>query len=323
MTISKQCEGANKVRHRTTLSPHPEVARDPAAQRTSLRWWQGWLPLVVLPWCVVFYTPATWPRWAFMWILALAIFVGCKWLTWRRTPVPGVSFWKSAGYLGAWPGLDAASFLNPHSAPSKPTPREWLFAGCKFVLGVVLLFGIARRVPAEYPYLVGWVGMVGIVMMLHFGIFHLLSCAWRRAGVEARPLMDRPLMSVSLGEFWGRRWNTAFRDLTHRFLFRPLKSRLGARGAVFAGFAFSGVIHDVVISLPAGGGYGGPTVFFLLQGVGLLIERSRVGRSLGLGTGWRGWLFTWGMLLLPAPILFHEPFVTGIVVPFMRALGAI
>ncbi len=77
-----------------------------------------------------------------------------------------------------------------------------------------------------------------------------------------------------------------------------------------------------MISLPAGGGYGGPTAFFLLQGAGLLAERSGVGRGLGLGSGRRGWAFTTGMLLAPAPLLFHRPFVTGIVVPFLDAVGA-
>ncbi len=165
-----------------------------------------------------------------MWSLAFAIFCGCKWLTWRRTPARGGPAWRSVGYLAAWPGMDAARFLDPRSSPRTPTPGEWLFASGKLALGAAVLFGLARLVPAEFPYAVGWAGMVGIVMALHFGAFHLLSCAWRRAGVDASPLMDRPLASTSLGEFWGRRWNTAFRDLTHRFLFRPLKSRLGAGG---------------------------------------------------------------------------------------------
>ena len=43
----------------------------------------------------------------------------------------------------------------------------------------------ARTVPGEYPYLVGWVGMIGTIMVLHFGSFHLLSCWWRSRGVRA------------------------------------------------------------------------------------------------------------------------------------------
>jgi alginate O-acetyltransferase complex protein AlgI len=130
------------------------------------------------------------------------------------------------------------------------------------------------------------------------------------------------LASVGLAEFWGRRWNTAFRDLTHRFLFRPLASRWGPRRALAAGFVFSGVIHDLVISVPAGGGYGWPTLFFTLQAPALLAERTPAGKRLGLGSGWRGWVFTMLVLVVPVYGLFHPPFVRNIVLPFMRVLGA-
>jgi alginate O-acetyltransferase complex protein AlgI len=260
-----------------------------------------------------------------MWALAIAIFLGCKWLTWWYASVPRTPLWKHAAYLAAWPGLDAYAFLGRHPLPAslRPAPREWLLAGCRTAIGLALVYVVARRVPAENTYLAGWVGMVGLIMTLHFGSFHLLSCAWRGIGVDALPLMNRPLVSVSLSDFWGRRWNTAFRDLTHRFLFRPLTSRLGPRRALLVGFLLSGLVHEAVISLPAGGGYGGPTLFFLLQPVGMLIERSRIGESCGLRSGWRGWLFTMGALLLPLAMLFHKPFVTEVVLPFLRAIGAI
>jgi hypothetical protein len=260
-----------------------------------------------------------------MWSLAAAIFAGCKWLTWRRTPAPAAPCWRHVAYLLAWPGLDAKAFLDPHPPPPdrRPGPGEWAFAAAKLTLGGGLVWCAVPLVPAHHPLLRGWIGMAGLVFLLHFGSFHLLSCAWRAAGVDAKPLMDWPMRAAGVGEFWGRRWNTAFRDLTHRFLFRPLAARLGPRAGVAAGFLFSGLVHDLVISAPAGGGYGWPTFYFVLQGLGLLAERSRSGRPLGLGGGWRGRAFTAAVVVGPVYGLFHPPFVRGVVLPFLDALGAV
>jgi D-alanyl-lipoteichoic acid acyltransferase DltB (MBOAT superfamily) len=213
------------------------------------------------------------------------------------------------------------SFLSARVVAT-PAPREWAGAIAKSILGIVLFWGVARWIPPDASLLAGWIGMIGIVLMLHFGAFHVLSCAWRWLGVDARPLMNRPLASVSVSEFWGRRWNTAFRDLMHRFLFRPLRRWVGARGAIVAGFLISGLIHEAVISLPAGAGYGLPTLFFLLQAAAMLAERSRVGKQLGLAQGWRGHLFTIAVLIVPAACLFHPPFVMRVIVPFMTVFGA-
>lgn len=271
------------------------------------------------------FAPFEWPRWALMWTLAVEIYLGCKWLTWQRARVRHVPAWKHAAYLLAWPGLDAASFLEggPISNCSHCRFIEWLAALGKLTFGAALLFAVPRMVPSQHAYIAGWIGMIGLVLILHFGIFHLLSCSWRSIGVRAQPLMNRPLASTSLSEFWGRRWNTAFRDLTHRFLFRPCASWFGPRWGILVGFLFSGAIHDLVISVPARGGYGGPTVFFAIQGTAMVLERSAIGHRIGLGSGWSGRLFAAAVLLAPAGLLFHRPFVVGIMVPFMRALGAI
>ena len=266
--------------------------------------------------------PTDWPPWAVMWVTATAVYAGCKWLTWRRAPSPAAAG-RHAAYLLAWPGLDAAAFLDPRPLPDRrPTPGEWALAGGKLALGVALTWGAVRLLPDDRPLLRGWVGMAGLVFVLHFGSFHLLSCAWRAAGADAKPLMNWPVLSRSVSEFWGRRWNTAFRDLAYRFLFRPLAGRLGPRVGLAAGFLFSGVVHDFVISVPAGGGYGWPTLYFVVQGLGLLAERSRAGRRLGLGAGWRGRAFAAAVVAVPAYGLFHPPFVRTVALPFLAAIRA-
>ena len=259
------------------------------------------------------------PRWAAMWALAFGIYAACKLLSLRGVRLGGRGGrGRLAGYLLAWPGLDAAAFLGPATA-DRPRATEWASAAVRTLTGV-LLVSAAGRAASTSPLLGGWTGMVGLVCCLHFGLFGLLSCAWRAAGVRARPLMDRPLRSRSLGEFWGRRWNTAFRDLTHRFVFRPLTRRFGPRAAVWLGFLASGLVHDAVISVPAGGGHGGPTAYFLLQAAGLAAERSRTGRRLSLSRGVHGRLFALAVLALPLPLLFHRPFVLRVILPFLEAL---
>jgi len=168
----------------------------------------------------------------------------------------------------------------------------------------------------------GWVGMIGLIFFLHFGSFHLLALFWQQLGVNAKPIMAAPSRSRSLGEFWGRRWNLGFRQLSYDLIFRPLERPLGAWPATFLVFLISGMIHDLVISVPARGGYGLPTVYFLAQGVGIAVERSRAGRQLGLGRGVRGCLFLAACAAGPAFWLFHPPFVLRVVVPFMEAVRA-
>jgi alginate O-acetyltransferase complex protein AlgI len=134
--------------------------------------------------------------------------------------------------------------------------------------------------------------------------------------------MDWPIAATSVSDFWGRRWNTAFRDLAHQFAFRPLVRPWGATCALAASFIFSGLVHDLVISVPARGGYGWPTLYFLVQGAAAIVERSRIGIAMGLGSGWRGWLFAMLVLLVPAYGLFHPPFIHAVIVPFLQAIGA-
>jgi hypothetical protein len=259
-----------------------------------------------------------------MWALAAAVFALLKWVTWRFTPTPPAPARRHAAYLVLWPGLDAKAFLDPRPLPREERPdlSEWLFAFAKVALGAALVWAVVPLASPEQWYLRAWVGMAGIVFLLHFGLFHVLSCAWRAAGVDAKPIMNWPLLAEGVSEFWGKRWNLAFRDLTYRFLFRPLAARRSARAGLVAVFLFSGVVHDLVISLPAGGGYGLPTLYFVIQALALFGERSRLGKRLGLGRGLRGQLFTAVVLVAPAWLLFHPRFAREVVLPFLGVLGA-
>jgi alginate O-acetyltransferase complex protein AlgI len=147
--------------------------------------------------------------------------------------------------------------------------------------------------------------------------------------------MNAPLRSKTISEFWGRRWNSAFNQLAFEFVSRPIARTIGGRSsrdggqrspgnstlhfatvvAVLVAFLVSGLIHELVISLPARAGYGLPTAYFLLQGVGILAERAF--------PQIRSRLFTVLITAIPAFWLFHPPFVHNVILPFMKAMGAL
>ncbi len=218
--------------------------------------------------------------------------------------------------------MDAEAFLAG-PAPGRPTFLAWAEATFKTALGASLIWVGARHVPPEYPLLRGWVGMLGLILLLHFGSFDLLALAWQAAGIDAEPIMRSPIRSRSLGEFWGKRWNLGFRQLSHDFLFRPALPRLGVAGSTLLVFLASGIIHDLVISVPTRAGYGLPTAYFLLQGLAALVERSAPGRTLGLQSGARGWLWTVLVTASPAYWLFHPWFVMRVMLPFLGAIHAL
>jgi alginate O-acetyltransferase complex protein AlgI len=284
-----------------------------------------WFVLAILP-VLALSTKPFLPAWGFMWMMACAIFFGCKWLTLGAAVyrTGRVCPFRAFAYLFAWPGMDAARFLSPELAPRRSRSaalRSTALGAIRILLGFFLLFGVARHV-AE-PVFAGWIAMVGMILLLHFGFFHLLSVGWRALRVDAPPIMNAPLSSLSISEFWGERWNAAFNDLALHLVFRPTARRLGIASATLIAFFVSGLIHELVISLPANAGFGLPTAYFIMQGIGVLTERSSAGKRLGLRFGVRGWVFTMIVVAAPAFWLFHPPFVRQVIVPFMQAIGAI
>ena len=258
--------------------------------------------------------------------MTFSLYLGFKWLSWRqairslspsRPPIA-----RSLAYLFLWPGMNGARFLSGKPFERRPLAQEWLRAVRNVIVGAALVWYVSAQLLPSRPLAAARAGMAGIVLALHLGALQLLSLAWRRAGVDAPPIMQRPTAASSLADFWGRRWNTAFRDLAYQLIYRPLARHWGARRAMAAVFLFSGLLHDLVISLPARAGYGLPTLYFLMQAIGVEIERSKLGRRWQLRGGVRGWLFAAAMIVTPAALLFHHAFLRHVVIPFLNTLGA-
>jgi len=168
-----------------------------------------------------------------------------------------------------WFGMDPRPFGRRWSprGGSGPLVRRGL-QNC--AAGAVLIV-IANALGARWATLLL---LVGISLVLHFGLFTLSTAAFRTAGCRCRLLFDAPLRARTLDEFWSRRWNTGFAEMMALCVQRPLARTVGRRRALLAAFGLSGLLHEVAISLPVQAGFGLPTAYFVLQGL-LVCSRLR------------------------------------------------
>jgi hypothetical protein len=123
-------------------------------------------------------------------------------------------------------------------------------------------------------------------------VFRQPASSWPRA-------FNQPWMSTSIQEFWNFRWHQFMR---HHFILygaRPVGILFGKSGAFMGGFAVSAIVHHFGLwgvgngteFVTAGG-------FFLLMGVGAVMEVAFT-RATGLRVGGRmGWLWTMGWTML-------------------------
>lgn len=253
-------------------------------------------------------------------VIALALFGVFKAATWWQVAGWRAPWGRSLAYLFLWAGMDARPFLHGARDPRPVERRDVLAALASIIVGIAMLRIAVASWHAAPHLVVAATGIAGFALLLHFGVLRLADLAWRAAGVDCRPLMCAPVAATSLADFWARRWNTSFATLSAELAYRPLRARLGAGAARVVTFLGSGLIHELAITVPARAGFGGPTAFFLLQGLAVGFERSRHGRALGLGRGLRGRAFTLGTLLLPTPLLFPPAFVDHIVLPLASLL---
>lgn len=275
-----------------------------------------------------------WPQ---MWATAFGVYFACKCWVVLAAVRDGVRFSGSgiAAFVMAWAGMDPRPFsiregtTDGDDCVQMISLREGL--GNMMLGGVLLLVSpmVAARAGA---YAAMWLCVSAYCLLLHFGLLHVIGFGWQRAGRPVEAIMQRPARSTSLADFWSRRWNRAFRDLSNALIVRPTRRYLGPAGAVGLVFLVSGIVHELVMSWPARGGWGLPTMNFLMQCAGLYVERSPLGRRWGLmGAGrshgvpavWRSRIWTAAVVIAPLPLLVNRVFAENVVIPFYRTLGAV
>lgn len=161
--------------------------------------------------------------------------------------------------------------------------------------------------------------LVSLSLILHFGILTISAGALRYVGIHVSLLFKSPIRSRSLQEFWSKRWNLAFVELTTIAVLRPAKKRYGGRVAFWASYVFSGLLHELAISVPVKTGYGKPFLFFIIQAVLIMgVEKHVIKEHTGSIVRL---LWLMACLFLPIFILFHEQFILQVVLPLVNYLS--
>ena len=235
---------------------------------------------------------------------------------------PRLNFVQWVAFAAGWFGMRPALFEQFMSKPLHQTGRLVLIGMSRILLGLSLLF--ASRYLENHGFntffLTKIIMLVGLSLILHFGILNLSAAFWRLFGVPVKELFIAPYQSKSLKEFWGKRWNLAFSEMTALVAYRPLKDRFGVKIAMFCSFLLSGLLHEIAISFPVNAGYGLPLSYFFIHGLVMLAEsESAWVQKIIRHPGWsRIWVMGW--LLVPMPLLFHSHFMEQVVTPLRELI---
>jgi len=232
-----------------------------------------------------------------------------------------LNFIQWFAFVVGWAGMLPQPFEKfPGRSLAGRWPMIWfgvsrVVAGLAFVLLAhkLVLLPVNHRLLAIF---VSAILLVGFSLILHFGLLSIGAGVWRFSGVNTYCLFRKPAKATSLTEFWSKRWNLAFSEMTSLTIFRPLRDKIGAPAALIASFLFSGLLHELALSVPVNGGFGLPTLYFMIQGVMVLIERKLIGQKTVVLSNKilsKLWVFFW--LIAPMPLLFHSQFIKQVVWP--------
>ncbi|RYX84616.1 hypothetical protein EON83_09720 [bacterium] len=216
-------------------------------------------------------------------------------------------------YFFAWPGANMAPFKT-RVAPAedetvrRPLARALFIGATCAVVGIASLLTLGWFATSLSSLFLGWATIFALLMTVHFGIGEMLPWAVHQLGFRVGPLFRAPLASESLIDFWSRRWNISFVEMNSLLFLRPLRKRFGAGGAIFGTFLLSGLFHEIALSYPAGGGWGGPMLYFLLHGALCVLVVPRL-------NGVANRVLAWAAILGPLPLLFHEPVRATLIIP--------
>ncbi|KAF5327767.1 hypothetical protein D9619_004551 [Psilocybe cf. subviscida] len=173
------------------------------------------------------------------------------------------------------------------------------------IFDMTLAFGPRMLRAGIISILTGFTMYFAIESMYLVGTFPAIL-VFRQSPEDWPPLFAQPWFSTSLNEFWSYRWHQLFRDNFISFGGLPVAFLTGSRsGALLGSFLASGLLHYLgQWGMARGSDFLGIGGFFIMMGVGTLLER-RWKKATGYPVrGILGWLWTftwvsiWGLFLV-------------------------
>ena len=174
-------------------------------------------------------------------------------------------------------------FLSPLDAreATRAAPRFDLRAlgsallQCGIFAGTLVLFQALPGL-ADTP----WAGaarvLTGVVAIytLMGGGSALMTTFYRGVGLELQPMQRAPIVSRTLQEFWGERWNRTINRWLRRNCFAPLARRGRPLLGIVVAFAASALVHTWLVLAPLGGTMAlAMGSYFAIEGVLVLAEK--------------------------------------------------
>jgi hypothetical protein len=221
-------------------------------------------------------------------------------------------FMKLVAFWSAPESKDLVAILSPYPTPAaarrtlplSAAPR--LFCRSLVACGVcVCAYWFCARLIQEFrppTILLGYIGAI-MLWLVSEALGSLIPFLGLPSGrLWPLPHGPAPPLAKSLSDFWGRRWNMWTSDWFRQIIFRPLQNRPVL--ALFLVFLTSGILHELVINISlyivtGRKCFGSITLYFLLQAVGILIERKTRNRRARI---FPVWLFVFGA----APLMINE-----------------